>query len=278
MYAVFGIPLFFSYLSKNGDMMATLFRMAYARGCKPVFRMISRRRRRKAELARNGALLCSMQSFTSLANLETNALKRLKREATITNNSTTSVSSSNATNGKVLPLKRHHSNLSAKDANCKQSEKQGFYPDKNHDKLKLTDIKSFKRSMSCKSILHEKRIETAPDSISLDENGLATQPVDTVAVQYKKLASDVSSMNFKKQKLIVQQTPVLVNTANGAEGRRFQQVNVPISLTLCMMSIYILIGAVVFCMWENPDYVKWSYFCFVTLSTIGFGDIVPGKF
>ncbi|VDP72150.1 unnamed protein product [Schistosoma curassoni] len=52
---------------------------------------------------------------------------------------------------------------------------------------------------------------------------------------------------------------------------------VPISLTILMMTVYILLGATVFCLWESTDYLKWSYFCFVTLSTIGFGDIVPGK-
>ncbi|RTG84577.1 uncharacterized protein DC041_0011374 [Schistosoma bovis] len=56
------------------------------------------------------------------------------------------------------------------------------------------------------------------------------------------------------------------------------KVTVPISLSLVIMTTYILIGAIVFSIWQDPDYLKWSYFCFITLSTIGFGDIVPGKF
>ncbi|VDP76723.1 unnamed protein product [Echinostoma caproni] len=55
------------------------------------------------------------------------------------------------------------------------------------------------------------------------------------------------------------------------------KVTVPISLSLLIMTTYIVIGAVVFSKWENEGYLKWSYFCFITLSTIGFGDIVPGK-
>ncbi|CAH8510883.1 unnamed protein product [Schistosoma rodhaini] len=54
------------------------------------------------------------------------------------------------------------------------------------------------------------------------------------------------------------------------------KVTVPISLSLVIMTTYILIGAIVFSIWQDPDYLKWSYFCFITLSTIGFGDIVPG--
>ncbi|VDP27163.1 unnamed protein product [Schistosoma mattheei] len=55
------------------------------------------------------------------------------------------------------------------------------------------------------------------------------------------------------------------------------KVTVPISLSLVIMTTYILIGAIVFSIWQDPDYLKWSYFCFITLSTIGFGDIVPGN-
>ncbi|GAA49400.1 potassium channel subfamily K member 18 [Clonorchis sinensis] len=55
-----------------------------------------------------------------------------------------------------------------------------------------------------------------------------------------------------------------------------EKVAVPISLTLCMMAVYIVVGATVFTFWEEKDFISSSYFCFVTLSTIGFGDIVPG--
>ncbi|CAH8525784.1 unnamed protein product [Dicrocoelium dendriticum] len=54
------------------------------------------------------------------------------------------------------------------------------------------------------------------------------------------------------------------------------KVTVPISLSLLIMATYIVIGAIVFSIWEDKKYLKWSYFCFITLSTIGFGDIVPG--
>ena len=61
------------------------------------------------------------------------------------------------------------------------------------------------------------------------------------------------------------------------DGEDISNVTVPISLSIMIMTTYILIGAIVFCIWEDPNYLKWSYFCFVTLSTIGFGDIVPGR-
>ncbi|KAL3308922.1 hypothetical protein Ciccas_012541, partial [Cichlidogyrus casuarinus] len=56
----------------------------------------------------------------------------------------------------------------------------------------------------------------------------------------------------------------------------YKTVTVPISLSLTIMFMYILLGAFLFGLWEDNDMLKWSYFCFITLSTIGFGDILPG--
>lgn len=40
---------------------------------------------------------------------------------------------------------------------------------------------------------------------------------------------------------------------------------------------YILLGAALFANWEKWDLLDGSYFCFISLSSIGFGDIVPGS-
>ena len=54
------------------------------------------------------------------------------------------------------------------------------------------------------------------------------------------------------------------------------EVSVPISICLIIIGLYIFFGSLLFTVWEEWDYLTGSYFCFVTLSTIGFGDIVPG--
>ncbi|ESO97251.1 hypothetical protein LOTGIDRAFT_98539, partial [Lottia gigantea] len=53
-------------------------------------------------------------------------------------------------------------------------------------------------------------------------------------------------------------------------------IHVPTSLCILLIAGYIFSGALLFSLWENWDYLTGSYFCFITLSTIGFGDIVPG--
>jgi len=52
---------------------------------------------------------------------------------------------------------------------------------------------------------------------------------------------------------------------------------VPVSLVLVVLSGYICLGAAVFAAWEDWSLLDGAYFCFITLSTIGFGDLVPGK-
>lgn len=69
-------------------------------------------------------------------------------------------------------------------------------------------------------------------------------------------------------------------TENGTEEDDCE-VNhiVEIPFTTCLMLVvwYIVFGAILFTIWETEwDLFTGAYFCFITLSTIGFGDIVPG--
>ncbi|XP_030755241.1 uncharacterized protein LOC115881747 isoform X2 [Sitophilus oryzae] len=53
----------------------------------------------------------------------------------------------------------------------------------------------------------------------------------------------------------------------------------PVPIWLCVLLVisYILAGAYLFKSWEGWDYLDAAYFCFITLTTIGFGDLVPAK-
>lgn len=57
----------------------------------------------------------------------------------------------------------------------------------------------------------------------------------------------------------------------------YRKTTIPISVTLSLLSSYLILGAVLFSEWENWKFLDGAYFCFVTLATIGLGDLVPGK-
>nr|KAI8768876.1 TWiK family of potassium channels protein 18-like [Biomphalaria glabrata] len=56
-----------------------------------------------------------------------------------------------------------------------------------------------------------------------------------------------------------------------------RKVTVPLTITMIVIGGYIFGGAVLFGLWEGWDWLQSAYFCFITLSTIGFGDVVPGR-
>lgn len=55
------------------------------------------------------------------------------------------------------------------------------------------------------------------------------------------------------------------------------QVFVPITINIVILHIYFLLGGLLFAAWEYWDTLSAVYFSFVTLSTIGYGDYVPGN-
>lgn len=55
------------------------------------------------------------------------------------------------------------------------------------------------------------------------------------------------------------------------------ETQVPIVVILSILMLYIFLGTLIFSVWENWSFIDGAYFCFVTISTIGFADLVPRK-
>merc|ERR1712079_148199 len=55
------------------------------------------------------------------------------------------------------------------------------------------------------------------------------------------------------------------------------EISIPIILCVLAIVLYLIMGSAIFHVWEEWDIPSAAYFCFITLSTVGFGDMVPTK-
>ncbi len=53
------------------------------------------------------------------------------------------------------------------------------------------------------------------------------------------------------------------------------EFNLPPIVAVLIAAVYILLGAVLYIQWEDWSYLEAFYFLFVSVSTIGFGDVLP---
>ncbi|EFA08415.2 TWiK family of potassium channels protein 7-like Protein [Tribolium castaneum] len=81
---------------------------------------------------------------------------------------------------------------------------------------------------------------------------------------------------YKQRPSIVSDVSQGVTEGGSEESYDVQTVTVPVTICLMIMVGYICGGALLFCKWEDWEFMDAFYFCFISLSTIGFGDLVPG--
>lgn len=99
--------------------------------------------------------------------------------------------------------------------------------------------------------------------------------------QPKKVPLDIKALNkneLNNRSNNVRNQPMIVDDDSDDDDDFLDEkkITVPLTITMIVIAGYIFGGAVLFGLWEGWDWLQSAYFCFITLSTIGFGDVVPG--
>ena len=90
---------------------------------------------------------------------------------------------------------------------------------------------------------------------------------DTSSQASSPVKSEISQRN--DDLVVIHENPVKVVSNND---------RVPVWLVILLVIGYIMGGAFMFSLWEEGwGLLEGAYFCFTTLTTIGFGDLVPGS-
>lgn len=81
-----------------------------------------------------------------------------------------------------------------------------------------------------------------------------------------KQAPPDRTVKSEAAKPLVEEVPVFVVD---------DEFNLPVTVAIVLTFLYILLGALIYCQWEEWSYLEAFYFVFISVSTIGFGDVLP---
>ncbi|GAB6033721.1 hypothetical protein CHUAL_013834 [Chamberlinius hualienensis] len=125
-----------------------------------------------------------------------------------------------------------------------------------------------------------KRLLTAVDIINETKKGV-DDPPDSPPQKLSPTTSSTTNNKAMLQHELNAQDHLMetdiVNIERVPNMMTLDDTRVPIYLVLGIVSFYICLGALIFSYWEGWTFMNGAYFCFITLSTIGFGDLVPGS-
>ncbi|CAK5041581.1 unnamed protein product [Meloidogyne enterolobii] len=93
-------------------------------------------------------------------------------------------------------------------------------------------------------------------------------------LEIRSLRSDSESLRSRRIG-IGQGGTIPSNPSMGGGG--IHREKMPVSVGIITVILFIAGGAVLFSIWEDWNFFDGAYYSFITLSTIGFGDIVPGQ-
>ncbi|XP_075165315.1 uncharacterized protein LOC142237788 isoform X1 [Haematobia irritans] len=122
---------------------------------------------------------------------------------------------------------------------------------------------------TCRKIRKQQQVRDAMNGVSMVYDVAIRRPSQFFGIAAE---SDVESQMSDVNRSSHPETPTSPYPETIVVDDEF---NLPISLASLLLITYILVGAFVYHIWEDWTYMESFYFVFISMSTIGFGDLVP---
>jgi hypothetical protein len=124
------------------------------------------------------------------------------------------------------------------------------------------------------NLVKKRRNLRALQSVALSHNTMSSLPSTPTTTTVTSNNLQTPANNPEQQQQQQQPSTNLVEFVDNPSVD-YRKVTIPISVTLSLLSSYLILGAVLFSEWENWKFLDGAYFCFVTLATIGLGKKKP---
>ncbi|XP_045187606.2 uncharacterized protein LOC123545344 [Mercenaria mercenaria] len=287
VYGIGGIPLTMLCLHNLGNLLAGCFRLIYRHACiNMTYQYIKLKRRRIKK-----RFVKRLQGKTK--HLREWARKQQSHMSSILHHSHTEVNVTEEEDHVIKETDKQAGQFTASDP----------FPKKNTGVSNTSDSE-FHRKLSrrhSESILKDSGGTTRDRTYSLSShhqygalhahhplsNDLTVIPEDEIA---EVTIEDMEHHRIKRSKSVDIDDHVGSTTTSSLSLTDFEEDErllkaklketrdlVPISVCLLLVTGYIMLGALIFASWEETwNFMVAFYFCFITLTTIGFGDFVPG--
>eukprot|EP00093_Oithona_nana_P012635 12635.XXX_680196_691581_1 [CDS] Oithona nana genome sequencing. len=290
IYAIGGMPLFFLWMAQTGELMANVFKVLYYSVFCGLCRRAKRRKAAALQAAKNekekeeaketiidttSIDLESEMPFSEGGAVKVLAATPLQLAHNLINTTNTIDSGVHSQQSLNKSVKIEILQPEVKDL-LSTCAKYNLENAKNHDSRSAEILEEIRHAEAIEKEKQQlKKADKNSDSISTYENSPLKKAKTLVAMDMNgtpvtTLLRDGSPASTRKtaEKLATQQSQQTVDEIPN---------RIPVFMVVIILFGYITVGAIIFSQWEGWPFLDGFYFSFITLTTIGFGDFVPGE-